>query len=280
MIGAIVGTERRSFEWCRGHQACRAGTERAAAALADAGVARVVLFGSVARGEALDGSDIDLMAIYDDLDYSQRRAKEVELVSTAGAASGYPVDVVVTDRPEWKVRVEGVRASLESRAARDGVVLVDRPSGVVHWDKKMVMPIDDYQEALFRLGLVDNCLLGLRERLEPSSVERIEQEMGNEVRAFDVYLVRLRRACGHAHGAVEASLKVLIHLGAGPGTAAWGHASPDCASNWPSLITTLCCLCSDRVDPALSPNGMPAPAITGRNTTRKPPRNWWWNSPG
>ena len=164
-----------------------ADAERAAAALVDAGVARVVLFGSVARGDATERSDIDLMAIYDDLDYSQRWEKELELVAAAKAATGYPVDVVVTDRPEWKVRVEGVRASLENRAARYGVVLVDRPPGVVDWDKEMVMPVDDYQEALYRLSLVDNSLLALRERLEPGSVERLEQQMGNEVRAFDVY---------------------------------------------------------------------------------------------
>ena len=200
-----------------------ADAERAAAALADAGVARVVLFGSVARGDATERSDIDLMAIYDDLDYAQRREKELELVAAAKAATGYPVDVVVTDRPEWKVRVEGVRASLENRAARDGVVLVDRPPGVVDWDKEMVMPVDDYQEALYRLSLVDNSLLALRERLEPGSVERLEQQMGNEVRAFDVYLVRLGWVCGHVHGVVEASVKGLIHLGGSPGVEAWGH---------------------------------------------------------
>ena len=131
------------------------------------------------------------MAIYDDLDYSQRSEKEMELVAAAKAATGYPVDVVVTDRPEWKVRVEGVSASLENRAARDGVILVDRTPGVVDWDKEMVVPVDDYQEALYRLGLVDHSLLGLRERLKPGSVERSEHQIGNEVRAFDIYLVRL-----------------------------------------------------------------------------------------
>lgn len=201
----------------------RAEAELAAAALADAGVARVVLFGSVARGEATEHSDIDLMAIYDDLDYSQRWQKELELVAAAKAAAGCAVDVVVTDRPEWMARMEGVRASLANRTARDGVVLVDRSQGVVEWDKEMVMPVDDYQEALYRLSLVDTSLIGLRERLEPGSVERLEQRMGNEVRALDIYLVRLRRTCGEVQGVVEASVKSLIHLGASPGVTAWGH---------------------------------------------------------
>ena len=42
---------------------CRADAERAAAALADVGVSRVVLFGSVARGGATERSDIDLAAM-------------------------------------------------------------------------------------------------------------------------------------------------------------------------------------------------------------------------
>ena len=45
---------------------------RAAEALAAAGVGRVVLFGSVARGAATERSDIDLVAIYDDIDYNKR----------------------------------------------------------------------------------------------------------------------------------------------------------------------------------------------------------------
>ncbi len=59
----------------------RADAERAAAALAEAGVGRVVLFGSVARDEANERSDIDLMAAYDDLDYTKRWEKHCELNS-------------------------------------------------------------------------------------------------------------------------------------------------------------------------------------------------------
>lgn len=85
---------------------CRADAERAAAALADVGVSRVVLFGSVARGEATERSDIDLAAIYDDLDYRTCSVRVQELSSLASAAAGHPVEVFLTDRPEWKVRTE------------------------------------------------------------------------------------------------------------------------------------------------------------------------------
>ena len=41
---------------------------RAAQALVDAGVGEVWLYGSVARGESEPGSDIDLVAVLDDLE--------------------------------------------------------------------------------------------------------------------------------------------------------------------------------------------------------------------
>lgn len=63
---------------------CRADAERAAAVLAEAGAGRVVLFGSVARGEAGERSDIDLMAVYDDLDYRKRSEKGCELERLVG----------------------------------------------------------------------------------------------------------------------------------------------------------------------------------------------------
>lgn len=46
--------------------------QRAADRLAAAGAGRVLLFGSVACGRATAGSDIDLVAILDDIDYSER----------------------------------------------------------------------------------------------------------------------------------------------------------------------------------------------------------------
>ena len=142
---------------------CRADAERAAAALADAGVGRVVLFGSVARGKATIRSDIDLVAIYDDLDYRRRDQSQDELSALARAAAGHPVDVIVTDRPEWKIRTEQVTTSVESRAARSGVVLVDRKAvAEVNWGKEMVAPTSDHAEAVERLAETTGTACGQR----------------------------------------------------------------------------------------------------------------------
>lgn len=91
----------------------RVDADRAAALLASEGVSKVMLFGSVARGEATEHSDIDLIAIFNDIDYRHRDVKRRELSVRAKAAVGYEVDVVVTDWPEWKARSENLLTSLE-----------------------------------------------------------------------------------------------------------------------------------------------------------------------
>ena len=54
--------------------------QEAAQLLIDEGVSRVLLFGSLSRGVADDDSDIDLVALYDDLgDYSTRSLLEAYL---------------------------------------------------------------------------------------------------------------------------------------------------------------------------------------------------------
>ncbi len=203
---------------------CLADAERAAAALSTAGVSRVVLFGSVARGEETEHSVINLLAIHDDIDYRYRWQRRCELVLAAEAVAGCSVDVVVTDRPEWAMRTTQVPTSLEGRAARDGVVLVDRPPmSRVDWDKEMVKPTDDYEEALCRLEKASVALSTLYQHLQVSALERIEREIGNETRAFIRYHGRLARGCGEAHAVVESSVKALIHLQAEPGVEARGH---------------------------------------------------------
>ena len=93
---------------------CRADAEQAAALLVSVGVSRVLLFGSVTRGEATEKSDVDLVAIYDDLDYADCRDRKYELSRKARDEVGYPVDMHVTDRPEWKIRTETVATPLEA----------------------------------------------------------------------------------------------------------------------------------------------------------------------
>ncbi len=197
--------------------------ERAAKVVADAGVGSVLLFGSVARGEAHHHSDIDLMVIYDNLDYAARPEHTTQLERLARDEVGCSVDVHLTDRPEWKMRTEQVVTSFESRVKSQALVLVDEPPGEVDWDKEMVMPVSDYEEAVERLGQVGNALVGIQHNLVPSDYQRLMEETSQEMEAFAVYEQRLAMGCAAGHLTVETAMKSLIHLSASPESQPWGH---------------------------------------------------------
>lgn len=149
----------------------RADAERAGAVLAEAGAARVVLFGSVARGEANERSDVDSMAVFGDLDYKRRLENGCELAKLAEQIVKFPVDVSVTDRAEWRIRTTKVHTSLKGRAARQGRVLAARPVSVdVDWNKEMVIPDSDYAEALIRLTEARVALGELLEHIGPGRI--------------------------------------------------------------------------------------------------------------
>jgi hypothetical protein len=78
--------------------------------LAQLGAGRIVLFGSVARGEADDDSDIDLAV--EDLPATAL----FEAMARAWTAAGRPVDIV---------RLEEATPSLRARILADGEVLRD-----------------------------------------------------------------------------------------------------------------------------------------------------------
>lgn len=94
-----------------------AGRRLAAAA---ASPAKVVLFGSRARGGARDDSDLDFLVIE-----ARVKSKLDEMVRLRDALPplGVPVDVVVVSEEE-AVRRERVPSTLVHRALREGRVLV------------------------------------------------------------------------------------------------------------------------------------------------------------
>ena len=191
--------------------------------LAEGGAGQVVLFGSLARGQADDRSDIDLIAIYDDIDYRRRGRIADRARTVAVDAAGFPVDVLVTDRPEWAIRTSQVHTSLEACAARTGKTLVDRPPGPVDWRKEMVMATDDYHEAMYRLGHLAHALDKLCQHLEPGRMQALYIDMGDLESAAVSGLGRMLTLGGAAHSGIEHSLKALIHLTAQPQKQPWGH---------------------------------------------------------
>ena len=190
----------------------RADADRAAAALIDAGASKVLLFGSVARGTAGPHSDIDLVAIFADLDYAERHVRQRSLQEAAAAAAPWPVQVHVTDRPEWWARVKYVATSFEHRVAGEAILVAVAPSeGPVYWGKEMVLPMSDPVEALRQFA--DWVLPRLDDLANAASqsLDEVDLHLPADERAL-ARLNRLVRVCTAAAIAAETSLKALAVL--------------------------------------------------------------------
>ncbi len=84
---------------------------------------RVILFGSVARGDDGPDSDIDVMVVLASIDYSQRHELEAELYGELGGT--VPVQVFVTDVRECERR-RHVVGSMHYWPLREGRVVYER----------------------------------------------------------------------------------------------------------------------------------------------------------
>lgn len=85
--------------------------------------ARVIVFGSVARGEAGADSDLDLLVLFDDLDAADRR-RLMGRIRTAIDAP-VPIDVLVAEVSEFEADKD-VNGSPYYWPAKDGRVVYDR----------------------------------------------------------------------------------------------------------------------------------------------------------
>ena len=214
----------------------------AADALVAAGVEEVLLFGSVASGEAGAGSDIDLVAVFADLDYAHRWEITRRLEDTARAAVGaWPVQVFVTDRPEWRNRVEKVSGSFESAISGDAVRVAEAGTrGRVRWDKEMVLPMSNPDEALKQFS--DRALNELSRviRAVALSPDELDVSAPRAVRETE-RLLRMVDVCTHSALAVEVALKSLAVLRKVPtptdrALRDTGHSIPECLRLLPESI--------------------------------------------
>ena len=91
--------------------------------VAEAAPLRVILFGSVARGDDGPDSDIDLMVVLTALDYSRRH--EIEATLRRSLPAPVPVQVFVTDEREC-TRRRDVVGSMHYWPLREGRVVYAR----------------------------------------------------------------------------------------------------------------------------------------------------------
>ena len=185
----------------------------AAAALLAEGAEEVLLFGSVARGDADEHSDIDLVALFADIDYTQRGELQSRLAAAAEAAVGrWPVQVKVTDRPEWRRRVAEVSSSVEHRIAADAVVVASSARRApVRWDKEMIRPMSNPTEALAYFTTTVRKQLSTLHRSLTQGYGEVMSALPPEEHE-EARLNRMLDGCADAALVVELSLKALATL--------------------------------------------------------------------
>ncbi len=185
--------------------------------LVDAGVGTVLLYGSVARGDATAHSDIDLVAVFDDLgDYRCRSRVRRDLGLRARRAAGWPVDVFVTDVPEWTTRTQKVGCSFEAGIAPTAVRLADSSDrGTVYWDKEIGMPDSPHAEMESRFSNLTGAVTNLERNLTPTASERKVARDGNVIQQTRMELERFAWACGSAHQTFEAAAKLMMIITTG-----------------------------------------------------------------
>lgn len=86
---------------------------------------RIVLFGSVARGDEGPDSDLDLLVVFDWIEPADR-ARLISSIRRAISARA-PIDVFVTDLAEYERRKD-VIGSMVYWPAREGEVVYERAS--------------------------------------------------------------------------------------------------------------------------------------------------------
>ena len=197
-----------------------AAARRAAEELVGAGAGRVLVFGSVARGEATEDSDIDLVAIFDDLgDYSTRAKRRCALEAKAREATGCPVDVMVTDAPEWAVRTTKVPCSVEARVAGDAVALADAGSHArIDWDKEIGLPADPTAELESRFSDMSRAVLRLKRHLRPDEYELAAIEDGDPDQLRQHEGERFASAMTEVLAVIESAAKIthIVSVGTTP----------------------------------------------------------------
>lgn len=86
---------------------------------------RVIVFGSVARGEEHDSSDLDLLVLFDDVAAGDRRSLMGQIRGAIGAP--IPIDVLVAGLAEFEAGKD-VNGSPYYWPAREGRVVYERPA--------------------------------------------------------------------------------------------------------------------------------------------------------
>ena len=137
-----------------------------------AGVKVVLLHGSVAAGTATADSDIDLIAVFDELDYADRAKIRGSLATLAERITDADLDVYVTDRPEWRQRAVHMRTTFEHHVMAQARLLRDEPAAAaVQWNKQIGKPATRHAEVSAHLDHANRALIRIIVDVAPHVME-------------------------------------------------------------------------------------------------------------
>ena len=186
----------------------RADARTAAEALSAIGARQVLSFGSVAQGDPNLQSDIDLVAVFDDLgDYRRRQDIETQARTAVEDACGWACDILVTDRVEWSMRSK-LATTVEAEIAQSCRVLLDLPvAGPIDWDKPIGRPANDAQEATAELRLAIRHMRVVCEYARGTRGEHEAKKERDDARIETARYDRMRVLCERSHNAASAALR-------------------------------------------------------------------------
>ena len=174
------------------------------------GVSQVLLYGSVVSGLARPESDIDLVAVYDNLDCNTRFDKKAELERSAVDHAGVVVDVFVTARTEWQHRSERVANSFEAGIRPAACVLEDCKTVMSGTKEESDMPMSDQEEVILKLADMRKAIREVAYKQEAGKGEQ------NSTYSATARLDRLVSVCANGGMVCEHGIKALVALGGQP----------------------------------------------------------------
>ncbi len=172
----------------------------------------VFVGGSVARGDAHAGSDIDLLCIVD-RDDNPDRFFDMELTGMASEMSGWKAGVIKIDWPKWVSYIK-VPTTIEANTLREGRMLKwVRPGDEVDWTgikpaRQVLVESVDFALALMRktAGMLVYYMTAL------GSLETEALDAGDAGRFWGHWKYRLGWANAQAHYLMERAFLLLCHL--------------------------------------------------------------------
>ena len=196
-----------------GEAAVRLGAEALASF---AGVWRVAVFGSAARGTATPYSDIDYLVVCDEIDYEKRNKAALEMEDAAAAAAGFNVDIVLSDTAEWAARCS-LASTFEAAVEAKAVNIVCRVQPIPKaTERQTITMATESENAIAELQRMLQSLVQIRRSALPEPYETDAARGGEDGFVSELRAGRWMYTLQATEMAMEHGLSALGHATGSP----------------------------------------------------------------